>query len=66
MDYLLAMFLLAVLANIVYCAVYPIDLFMQFSGLDSAWRRGRVVVLAIGTAFAATITHFILQAQVNF
>ena len=63
LDLVLGMFLLAVLANVAYCAVYAIDLFVQFSGLDSAWRRGRVVVLAIGTAFAATITHFIVQSN---
>jgi hypothetical protein len=60
-DVLLGMFLLAVLANVAYCAVYVVDLFVQFSGLDAAWRRGRVLVLIVGTAFAATITHFIVQ-----
>jgi hypothetical protein len=62
-DLLLGTFLLAVLANVAYCAVYAADLFVQFSGLDAAWRRGRVLVLAIGTAFAATITHFIVQGS---
>jgi hypothetical protein len=62
-DLLLGMFLLAVLANVAYCAVYVADLFVQFSGLESAWRRGRLLVLAIGTAFAATITHFIVQSS---
>jgi hypothetical protein len=61
-DVLLGMFLLAVLANVAYCAVYVVDLFVQFSGLDAAWRRGRVLVLIVGTAFAATITHFIMQS----
>ena len=60
-DLLLGMFILAVLANIAYCAVYAADLFVQFAGLDAAWRRGRVMLLIVGTAFAATITHFILQ-----
>jgi hypothetical protein len=60
-DVLLGMFLLAVLANVAYCAVYAADLFVQFAGLDAAWRRGRVLLLIIGTAFAATITHFIAQ-----
>jgi hypothetical protein len=54
----LGIFLLAVLANIAYCAAYLGDLFVQFSGLHEAWRRGRVVLLAIGTMFAAAITHF--------
>ena len=60
-DTMLGMFVLAVLANVAYCAVYAIDLFVQFSGLDAAWRVGRSVVLIVGTAFAAAIAHFILQ-----
>jgi hypothetical protein len=62
-DLLLGVFILAVLANVAYCAVYAVDLFVQFSGLDAAWRRGRAVVLAVGTAFAATITHFVVQGS---
>src|SRR4029450_9660753 len=61
-DLLVATFILAVLANIAYCAVYGIDIFVQFSGLDAEWRVGRIVVLTVGTAFAAAITHAILQA----
>jgi hypothetical protein len=57
-DLVLGFFFLAVLANIAYCAVYLVDLFVQFSGLDTAWRWGRMVVLIIGTAFAATVAHF--------
>jgi hypothetical protein len=58
LDLALGVFLLAVLANIAYCAAYLGDLFVQFSGLHTAWRRGRTVLLAVGTMFAATITHF--------
>jgi hypothetical protein len=57
-DLVLGLFFLAVIANITYCAAYVADLFVQFSGLDEAWRRGRVALLTIGTAFAAVITHF--------
>lgn len=57
-DLMLGIFFLAVLANICYCAVYLVDLFVQFSGLHAAWRFGRVVLLSVGTAFAATIAHF--------
>ena len=59
LDLVLGLFLLAVLANIAYCTVYLADLFVQFSGLNVAWRWGRVVLLIIGTAFAATVAHFI-------
>jgi len=59
-NLVLGLFVLAVLANVCYCAVYIVDLFVQFSGLRSAWGKGRVVLLTIGTAFAAVVTHFFL------
>ena len=31
---------------------------MNFSGLQDAWDRARIVVLLVGTAFAAVIAHF--------
>ena len=58
-DSFFGFFLLAVLANIAYCAAYLVDLFVQFSGLRMAWARWRWLVLAIGIAFAAVIAHFI-------
>jgi len=58
-DEFLLLFLLAVLANICYCAVYAVDLFVRFSGLQTAWDKGRIVVLLVGTAFAAVIAHFL-------
>jgi hypothetical protein len=60
-DLLLGLFFLAVLANVCYCAAYLADLFVQFSGLHEAWHRGRVVLLIVGTAFAAAITHFFVK-----
>ena len=38
LDLFLGVFILAVLANVAYCAVYLVDLFVQFSGLDAEWR----------------------------
>jgi hypothetical protein len=61
-NVLLWFFFLAVLANVCYCAVYVVDLFVQFSGLREAWAKGRVAVLAVGTAFAAVIAHFLSTA----
>ncbi|HXV62698.1 MAG TPA: hypothetical protein VEK15_18505 [Vicinamibacteria bacterium] len=57
-DIVLGIFLLAVLANVAYCAAYLPDLFVRFSGLDAAWRWGRTILLAVGTSFAAAMTHF--------
>jgi hypothetical protein len=61
-DVFLGLFILAVVANIAFCAVYAIDLFIQMSGLEAAKRFGRPAVLIVGTAFAATIAHFVAQS----
>jgi hypothetical protein len=60
---ILALFFLAVLANVCYCAVYLVDLFVQFSGLHVAWAKGRIAVLIVGTAFGAVIAHFFAMAM---
>jgi hypothetical protein len=62
-DLLLGLFILAVLANVAYCAAYAVDLFVQFSGLDAPWRRGRILVLVIGIAFGAALAHFFVQGM---
>lgn len=64
-DALLGLFALAVLANIVYCAAYAVDLFVQFSGSQTAWLRWRWVLLLIGTAFASVIAHFFMLAALG-
>src|SRR5262245_24484830 len=45
---MLGFFFLAVLANVCYCAVYVVDLFVQFSGLHTAWSKGRIATLVVG------------------
>jgi hypothetical protein len=62
-DGVLGTFILAVLANIAYCAAYLPDVFVQFAGLQAAWRWGRVILLVIGTLFAGTITHFFAKGM---
>ena len=63
LDLALGIFALAVLANVGYCAAYLADLFVQFAGLDAAWRWGRRVLWIVGTMFAATITHFFAKGM---
>ena len=58
-DSLLGLFLLAVLANIAYCAAYLVDLFAQMSGFREVWQRGRWVLFGIGMTFAAILTRWI-------
>ena len=55
---LLWLFVLAVLANVAYCAAYVVDIVVQMSGFRDAWLRMRWILLAIGLAFAAVLTHF--------
>ncbi len=54
----LFVFLLAVMANVAYCAAYLVDIFAQVSGYREEWRKYRWVLFIIGTVFAGIITHF--------
>jgi hypothetical protein len=54
----LFVFILAVLANICYCAAYLGDVFVQLSGLREAWRRIRWLLFLTGLIFAAIITRW--------
>jgi len=50
--------ILAVLANVCYCAAYAVDIFVQYSELRDTWGRWRWVLLMIGSVFGAVIAHF--------
>lgn len=52
------LFVLAVLANVAYCAAYPVDVFAQLSGFRAAWLKVRGLLLVVGIAFAAVLTRF--------
>ena len=54
----LFLFLLAVLANVAYCAAYVVDIFAQSSGFRAEWLKYRWVLFMIGLLFAGVITHF--------
>jgi hypothetical protein len=57
-DGFLFVFILAVLANLCYCAAYIVDIFAQFSGFRVLWLRWRWLLLALGVTFAGIITRF--------
>lgn len=59
LDLGLFIFLLAVLANVAYCAAYPVDIFAQASGYQDLWRKYRWALLVVGTLFAGVITRFV-------
>jgi len=58
LDGLLALFVLAVLANIAYSTVYIADVFIQLSGFRASRAMWRRVLLVVGFMFAAVLTHF--------
>jgi hypothetical protein len=53
------LYLLAVLANVAYCAAYAVDVAALLSGFRATWLRRRWVLLAVGMLFAAVPAHFI-------
>jgi hypothetical protein len=59
-DFVLSLFLLAVVANIAYCAAYIVDIFAQASAFRELWQRYRWLLFIIGTAFASIITRFVV------
>ncbi len=51
----IGLLLAAVLANVLYCAAYAVDLLVQRSDYQAAWRRHRWSLWVAGTALAAGI-----------
>jgi hypothetical protein len=61
-DSVLFLLLLLVLANVVYCAAYPVDIFVSASSYGEQWRKHRWVVFVIGLLLAAIIASFLRVA----
>lgn len=62
-DGILFVFLLAVLANIAYCAAYVVDVFAQASGFREAWQKYRWILFTVGLLFAGIVTRFWARAM---
>jgi hypothetical protein len=58
-DSVLMLFILAVLANVVYSSAYIVDVFLQLTEFAAVWRKRRWILFIIGFIFAAIITRFI-------
>ena len=59
LDSILGLFLLAVLANVAYCAAYLADAFAQWSSYRDHWRQYRWILFAVGMLFAGILTRFV-------
>ena len=55
---LLLFAILALLANVCYCAAYLVDLPMQLSSPSSVWRNRRWGLWSIGTLFAIVLANY--------
>jgi hypothetical protein len=51
-------FILAVLANVAYCAAYVVDVAAQSSNYRATWKKYRWVLFAIGVVFASILARF--------
>lgn len=56
---------MAVLANVAYCAAYPVDLFVQASAWRSSRMAWRAALLIVGIVFAGALAWLIAGAAVN-
>ena len=55
------LFVLAVLANVAYCAAHIVDVVVQLSAFRAQWLKLRWVVLLVGMAFAAVLANAFSQ-----
>jgi len=62
LEPILLLFLLAVLANVAYCAAYFCDVFAQASGYRETWRSYRWILFVIGLMFAGILTRYFAMA----
>jgi hypothetical protein len=61
---LLRFAVLAVLANVCYCAAYVVDIPLQRSSLSAGWRRGRSVLWLVGTLLAIVLANYWIADEI--
>jgi hypothetical protein len=61
---LLQLLVLALIANVFYCAAYFVDLPMQFSSLRALWTRGRWALWVLGTLFAILFENYWIADEI--
>jgi hypothetical protein len=57
-DVALFLFVLAVLANVAYCACYVVDVAAQVTAFRDSWLRFRWALFLVGMAFAGVLSYF--------
>ena len=57
-ELMLGLVVLAVLANVCYCAAYVVDIPMQFSVFRDGWRHWRWLLWAFGACFSIALAAY--------
>jgi hypothetical protein len=61
---LLLLFVLAVLANVCYCAAYLVDLPLQYSSFRERWLRWRAALWVAGMLFATILANYWIADEI--
>lgn len=61
---LFALVVLALFANVCYCAAYVADLPMQYSSFRQIWRRWRWTLFLVGTLFAILFANYWIADEI--
>ena len=61
---LLFLVVMALLANVCYCAAYVVEFAMQGSPLKSGWRRGRWILWVVGAVLAVVLANYWIADEV--
>ena len=60
----LRLLVLAAIANVLYCAAYPVDFAFQHSPLRPEWREYRWILWFLGTLFAILLTCYWIADEI--
>ena len=61
---LLLLAILALIANVCYCAAYLVDIPMQRSSFNAVWRRRRLGLWLMGTLFAILVENYWIADEI--
>jgi len=62
---ILALFVMAALANVLYSVAYCLDVFIQYSSFRNLWRRRRWMLWLAGTLLAVALANVWILNQIN-
>jgi hypothetical protein len=61
---LLQLCVLGLIANVLYCAAYLIDLPMQHTPFAALWKRRRIILWIVGTLLAFVLTNYWISDEI--